>query len=384
MRSLQAVVVAPVVLPVLILGLSACAQQGHTDGPDLADPGPAAGTWTEITGSSLSGRDDPTTAYVAGELVVVGGYAGPACPPTADCNYEQPYQRDGAAYSFTTHTWRTIAEAPEPVAGWPASAVIGDRLYLLGERALLSWDSGDDAWRERPVPGATRGANLVLDGRRLILAPASDERGVQPDLVLDTRTGDWSKLPANPLAPSFDRAITATPAGLVLTASAMDADGSPVDPSLVHAAVLPPGATAWRELPVTGQMASGPWSWTGTRLVAPTPGGADGGEVNGYGRVIPFGGRLDPVTGEWSQLPDAPTAGTRTWPLLAFAGPRMVSAGWLYDDAAGTWTRVPRPPNAPEEPGPAIWAGPRLLVYGGGTWTGGSYVRSTSAWVLSR
>lgn len=371
---------------VLLLGLSACAQQGHTDGPDLADPGAGPGTWTEITGSPLSGRDDPVVANVAGELVVVGGYAGPGCPPGADCAYVQDDERDGAAYSFTTHTWHAIADAPEPVAGWTSPAVVGDRLYLLVEGALLSWDSSEDAWRERPVPGHARGRglDLTVDGRRLILTSGSDEHGVLPDRTFDTRTGEWSELPPNPLAPSFDRTITATPAGLVLTGDAIDAGGNPVDPSLVHAAVLAPGATTWRELPLTGQLASGPWSWTGTRLVAPVLGGADGGEVDDYGRTIPFGGRLDPMSGAWSPLPPAPTEGTRAWPVQALAGARMVMAGWLYDDAAGTWTRLPRPAEAPEEPGPAIWAGPRLLVYGGGSWQGETYVRSTSAWMLSR
>ena len=245
-------------LVLLVLGVSACAQQGHTDGPDLADPNGGPGSWTEITGSPLSARDGPMVAFVAGEVIVAGGYAGPACPPTASCAYVQDDERDGAAYSLATHTWHRIADAPEPIHGWSAPALIGDRLYLLGERGVLSWDSGEDAWREIPAPGRVRARDLVLDGHRLILASASDEHGVHPDLVLDTRTGRWSELPANPHAPSFDRSITATPAGLVLTGSAIDAAGNPVDPSLVHAAVLAPGATTWRELPVTASTRNAP------------------------------------------------------------------------------------------------------------------------------
>ena len=73
------------------------------------------------------------------------------------------------------------------------------------------------------------------------VASGSDENGVQPDRVLDTSTGEWSTLPEDPLKPSFDRMITATPEGLVLTAKPIQADGSPANPALVHAAVLPPG-----------------------------------------------------------------------------------------------------------------------------------------------
>ena len=124
----------------------------------------------------------------------------------------------------------------------------------------------------------------------------------------------------------------------------------------------------------------------------PTTGGADGGEVNGYGRVIPFGGRLDPATGTWSRLPDPPAEYTGGWTVEAPGGTVMAADGWLYDDQAETWTRLPRPMGAPEDPGPAVWAGDVLVVHGGTDWehidweAAGSdewtpeNVYSTSAW----
>jgi hypothetical protein len=174
------------------------------------------------------------------------------------------------------------------------------------------------------------------------------------------------------LSPSFDRNLTATPHGLVLTASPIAPDGGPEDPALVKAAVLEPGSGRWRRLPDSEQLGGWRWTWSGRHLVDPTLGGADGGEVNGYGRVLPFGGRLDPVTGQWSQLPGAPEPQSGGWPVEAAQGPVTAAEGWLYDDAEERWTRLPRPEGAPADPGPATWLEDTLVVYGGEQWESGS------------
>jgi hypothetical protein len=92
--------------------------------------------------------------------------------------------------------------------------------------------------------------------------------------------------------------------------------------------------------------------------------------VNSYGGVLPFGGRLDPVTGAWSPLPDAPEAGSGGWPVEAVQGPVTAAEGWLYDDGEERWTMLPRPEGAPSEPGPATWLDDTLVVYGGSQWAG--------------
>ena len=103
-------------------------------------------------------------------------------------------------------------------------------------------------------------------------------------------------------------------------------------------------------------------------MVDPSLGGADGGEVNGYGRTIPFGGRLDPATGTWTRLPDPPQERTGGWPVEALDGPVIAAEGWLYDDRAGSWARLPKPSGAPPSPGVAVWADGELLVLGGTDW----------------
>jgi hypothetical protein len=122
--------------------------------------------------------------------------------------------------------------------------------------------------------------------------------------------------------------------------------------------------------------AAGAGTWTGKHLVDATLGGADGGQVNNYGRVVPFGGRLDAATGTWSRLPGAPEERTGGWPVEAPGGPLIAAEGWLYDDNDGSWTRLPRPDQAPAEPGPGVWADQALVVYGGADWGSAGYVQA--------
>ena len=360
------------VVAALALLAAGCGQavSGGAPAPDPrssnASSGP--GAWVRLADSPLAPRQGPAVASVGGEVVVVGGYAGPPCPPTADCSMPpDALQRDGAAYDLETGAWRRIADAPRPVPDFASTAVLGRSLYVVADEALLVWDSRQDSWRELAVPGGAPGG-LVADGDRLLVVPGSDETGERPDLALDPSSGTWSRLPADPLSPAFDRAIAATPAGLVLTAKSIGPDGGPADPALVRAALLAPGARHWRTLPDSDQLGGWRWSWTGHRLVDASLGGADGGEVDNYGRVIPFGGRLDPATGTWSHLPEAPDEGGGGWPVDGPNGPVTAADGWLYDDGAESWTRLARPAGAPEQPGPAVWAGDRLVVIGGEDW----------------
>ena len=64
-------------------------------------------------------------------------------------------------------------------------------------------------------------------------------------------------------------------------------------------------------------------------------GEADGGEVNGWGRTVPEGGTLDPVTGTWGRLADAPRPGSGGWLATALGGARIATDGFLYDDDRG-------------------------------------------------
>jgi hypothetical protein len=172
----------------------------------------------------------------------------------------------------------------------------------------------------------------------------------------------------------------------VLTSHDLLAQPGSDKPSFVRAALLAPESTRWKLLADSDQLGGGQWTWTGKRMVDPTPGGADGGEVNGYGRTIPSGGILDPVTGEWSRLPHPPKSLTGGWGVEALDGPLAAGAGWIYDDRDETWTKVPQPADGPSRAGSAVWAGEQLIALGGVDDDGGYTVTALSrdAWIYDR
>ena len=101
----------------------------------------------------------------------------------------------------------------------------------------------------------------------------------------------------------------------------------------------------WRELP-TGETL-GFWGVISDvdRIVAPALGCADGGEVDNYGRCIPYGAVFNTQTGTWGELPDAPFRGdmdvqssgafTADKVLLTSLGHHML------DLTTNSWLRMP-------------------------------------------
>ena len=181
-------------LAVLLLLTAGCGQSTNEPGAAPAPRGPVTeltpGAWTRLPNSPLSPRENPAAAYVGGEAVFVGGYGGPPCPPNADCARPQDaLERDGAAFDLDAGTWRRIADAPRPVPELAPTAVIGERVYVHAGKTLLVWDSVQDTWSEVTPPRPLGWSDLVADGTPTRCASGSDENGIQPDRVLDTRTG---------------------------------------------------------------------------------------------------------------------------------------------------------------------------------------------------
>ncbi|GAB3994566.1 hypothetical protein GCM10028771_21510 [Nocardioides marmoraquaticus] len=328
-----------------------------------------AGTgWERLPDPPLPPRLHGVVATVDDRVVALGGDQGPPCPPDADCVDRSDHAVDGAAYDPATGRWTPIADAPERVTEYAVHAVVGTTLHVVGKAGdLLSYDAPADRWSSRPFPGGGTWWSLAPAGDRLLAYPGSNEAEGRdlPDLVL----GDdgWEELPEHPLGRLFDRQLVA--AGddtLVLLGKRILPGGGIEDPALLRGAVLRDGS--WTELPSTRQLGGSGFTWTGERLVDATTGGADGGETDNYGEVLPFGGTLDPATGTWGRLPDVPDELSGGWPAYT-RQPRpdtvVARDGWVYDDASRTWTEVPRPAGGPDEPGPATWLGRDLVVVGG-------------------
>jgi hypothetical protein len=369
----------------VVLLLTAACGAPTSDG--AATHGEGTGTWHKLSAPPLSPRQGAITAWTGTEALFLGGDTGPPCPAGADCAAPPAGARDGAAFDPERDSWHKTAPAPVPLEPYASRAVIGDEVWVVAEGALLSYDASADAWTTHRAPSSLpEYGQVVADGGRIVVIRGERHLSDDPDEVYDTVAHTWSRLPADPLDPAFDRMLTSTSAGLVLTGhDLVDQPGSD-KPSFVRAALLAPEADRWKLLADSDQLGGGIWTWTGKRMVDPTPGGADGGEVNGYGRTIPSGGILDPVTGDWSRLPHPPKYLTGGWGVEALGGPLAAGAGWIYDDRDETWTKVPRPADGPSRAGSAVWAGEQLIALGGVDDDAGYTIKALSrdAWIYDR
>lgn len=360
MRVRVAAAVVPLVAVTILSGCGDDLSVSQSPDPSALEP-----AWQRLPAAPFDPRTGPVVAWTGSAVLVVGGDDGPPCPPNADCAQPPHYARDGARLDVDDRSWHRIADAPVDVPAYAPSAVVDGSLYLLAGDVLLGYDVAQDTWSKVTTPAAFEGGQLVADGDRLVVASGSDENEVVPDLVYDTQRGRWSTLPDDPIGPAFDRMVTATPSGLVLTGHELVDNPGGDGPSLVLAARLDRSSGSWTRLPDSDQLGGWAWTWTGRRLVDPSLGGADGGEVGNYGRTIPYGGILDPATGKWSRLEHAPSEYDGGWPVTALGGRFAAVGGWTYDDETESWAEVPRPRDAPTQPGAAVWAGDRLVVIGG-------------------
>ncbi len=371
------------------LGVAGCASdsvdQDSAGTAPSAVPTYASVQWERLPAPLLTPRLGAIAVALDEKFLVVGGDDGPPCPPNADCapSTSEP-RRDGATYDPATRLWENVAQAPVGLLNQYPHVVAGEALYILTEDDLLCYDSDADTWSEHPVPDSDhRDVQLVSIADRP--AAVSGERSAdgQGDEIYDPETETWADLPADPLGPSFDRTYTDTSAGAVLTAKESVPNPGSAEPTLVRAALLSEDLTTWKRLPDSDLIGGYRWAWTGERMVDPTLGEADGGQVGNWGRSVPFGGRFDPATETWGRLPAAPEGYSRTgWKVEALGGPVSAAGGWFYDDRSGRWSKLLRPDGAPEYAGPAAWVGDTLFVLGGQSEGSGTASLSGWAWAL--
>lgn len=343
-----------------------------------AEDGAPAGKWAALPDSPLAAREEAPGFWVNGRLLILGGSAGPPCPPAASCTWRPGFHRDGAAFDPRTGEWTELADAPVPLVSARGVAA-GERIYVLvGQDGFLRYDVAADRWDTLPVPGpaAPSWRSLAADGDTVVAYRGSHELDggdTPPDLRFDPDARTWSALPPSPLGPGFDRFMVGTDHGLVLLQAPLVGNpGAGNRPSLWEAALLGPDGH-WRELPPS-EIATGwaPWVWSGGRVVAAHTGvTSGGGEPPGdYGREIPFGGMLDPAAGAWEPLPPA-GADPWQWQMLSAHGDEMVFRdGLLLHVPERRWIDVPLPPGPDRYGATAVWAGDRLVLWGGSSFAG--------------
>lgn len=379
---------------VIILLLSGCAS--GSPGPEAVRGATgtvaAPGEWVRIADFPLEPREHPVTLWTGTELLVLGGYIGPSCPPTADCAMDT-WAADGAALDPATGEWRVLSEARTALR-WADGAAFAEGMAYVNvsteeTSVVLTYDVAADRWSALTEVPDVRAMSIVADAGRLLFISGSDEfaeylGAPRIDQAYDIASGTWTALPDDPLGPSYSRSAVSTPHGVVLSAGSIEAVNRS-DPDFEMLALLSPGTDEWVRLPDTGSIHSETWIWSGSRLVDPSLGGADGGEVDGWGREHPNGGLVTLPDGAWSELPDAPAVDLGTGWLYRVPGERYsVSAGYVFDDLSGAWTPLPQPADVPDEPGSAAWAGDHLVLIGGTDWDADlTGTRSPAVWVFA-
>ena len=295
MRSIRAAVCVTLMMVVA----TGCAAEGDkVDAPSGGED--AAGAWRRLPDASLTPRDHAVVVGVGERMLVVGGWKF-LCPPQADCAAPQaPMLSDGAVYDPATDSWSTISSAPFGLRRQEyAAAALEGSAYLLTSCAagptcdarprLLSYDLASDRWTDHgPVPGPKHYRHVATLDRTLLVYSGSDERGEIADLVFDPERSTWTKLPDDPLPPTFDRFIVPEGDQLVLAGSSLSA--------------LESGGDA-------------------PKLVA----------------------RLDLAAGEWTELPNAPGQGYQLLPSdrgPLLNGHFIESPGWILDRDTWTWSAL--------------------------------------------
>jgi hypothetical protein len=294
----------------IVLAATAC---GATDPAPGAGGGSGDG-WRELAGSPLSPRHAALGLWTGTEALIVGGADDAICPPNADCGADPTPLADGAALDPATGKWRRIANSPVPFT-WGQGVVIGTSAYILPSqgRQVLVYRVDEDRWTLVQVPfKPDTWYQLVAAGDRLVAYSGSDEAAETPDYILDAATG------------------------------------------------------AWRPLPDSQILYTAPWLLAGGKLVNPTLGDADGGEVGNWGHAYPNGGSLDAATGQWAALPSPPAGGEAAGARSATSAIYIGLDGAVLDTTTGTWEALPKLPGDRRSGYTLVAAGTDLLVFGGG------------------
>ncbi len=344
--------------------------------------GKNVGVWREGPLAPLSPRWSALSAWTGTEALFIGGVSQESCAERLFCKG----LRDGAAYNPETGAWRPIARAPFQITQDAPHAHFGDQLFIADPH-WVKYDASDDEWTRLPPPPvaysdgplAALGGSIYSVGSR-----ASD-----PIQVFNGSTDQWSTLQTDSSAPRLrSRNLIGTSHGLVVVGGlATKPAGDPLGALDLDAAVF--DGRTWTPLPSGGQRGSSRrWSWTGERLLHPEIVAVLGTDARPVGVRFAGGLTLEPDTGKWGFLPEAPDydLGVNTWRLYADGGPLIAADGAVFDDRSASWARLTRPAQAPEQAVAAVWADGQLLAFGGANFGDGDneYAGSTNRlWIYT-
>jgi N-acetylneuraminic acid mutarotase len=312
---------------------------------------PARRAWSPIPNAPLEPRGDQVAVWTGSRLLIWGG--GVEGPKSDIRSFN-----DGASFDPMTGGWRSLAHSPLEARSRPTGVWTGSRLLLWGGADTGRTDVGgltipSDVLAFPGDEEESEGAKLLSDGAAY--DPASDQ---------------WTTMSTSPLGPRVGHVAVWTGkqmlvwGGATLKESAVAfADGAAYDPVTdtwrkISAAPVQPGALFTTV-------------WTGKQMLV-------------WGGPQGEGAAYDPATNRWTLLPKSPLPPLST-PISVWTGALMlvwgapenqptpaqpIAEGATYDPAQHRWTLLPSARSAPGLGQGAVWAGNRMLVWGGYAGTG--------------
>jgi N-acetylneuraminic acid mutarotase len=250
-----------------------------------------AGEWDSAPPMLHARSAHNVVAHRSGIIALAGSGAGGA-PVTAVERF------DGTA-------WRALTSLPGNGLNAPASAVVGDRIYVIGGFNGVSnvptdevhiYDLTSGAWtRAAPLPAPRGGhAAVVLDGRIHVFGGGNSRSTIADHSMYDPATNTWTELAPLPFA-------RGSPAGVVFNGRIYSIGGRS-------------GASDFGDVDVYDQHTN---TWTRDGMIEPI---GTAGAVLYNGRIYLFGGesqargesvrtvlRYDGTSSTWRQDTPMPT-----------------------------------------------------------------------------
>ncbi len=356
-----------------------------------ANPEPWSGSWEALPQGPVDPRGLASVAWTGDELIVWGGEAG----------NEQARSADGAALDVATGTWRMVAPAgltprSEHAAVWTGTSMIvlgGAGVYPSRPDDAAAYDPNVDRWRPLPPSpiGGTEFPAAAWTGTEVLVWGGTRGGGVAPEArgaAYRPATNRWRRIP-NPPIPGRRQAASAW-TGCELVVFGGDPARFPIDGNT--GAVYTPRTRTWRALPTPPFGTDLLYStlrypqlvWTGREVI-----------LWGYLRTADGGiapaAAYNPASDQWRRLPDPPLDFADPWEgsgghQAVWAGDAMIATtGNLdvhgtrtlrLDPDTGEWSELPSPPDGENYFGTLIWTGDALIDW---RWAGAAYILKASA-----
>jgi hypothetical protein len=369
----------------VVVGLGVLVARGPLD--DESDTPSGADPWEQLprppANDVLRGPEPGSAVWTGTELILLASFAY-APPPS-------PRPPDGLAYNPATARWRALPDPPpdQSIGGgrvgtvWTGKEVI--LLYATG--APIAYDPDADTWRRSarpptgfishaadPAPIWTGAEVLVWDGSNI-----DDTSGKWIDggrgAAYNPATDQWRQLPRSPLSNRTWSIQAWTGRQLLVIAGSCGGAGQI---RCEDGAAYDPAANTWTPIPALAGGAIAPEAaaaWTGSELVIWST------TTNNQGRSIgSTASAYNPSSKRWRTLPPAPITPRRlaslVWAgdrLLVWGGIQNVGAdklaypddGAAYDPRSNRWQPLAKAPVPGRASPLTVWTGDRAIFIGG-------------------